>query len=91
VIDQATFRSTAENSAILHFGAVDYHATVWLTDAAIERARQTFDGMIDRDGHHPSIIAWTLINENWGPHFRARCRNCPQGRERMPCQPSSVN
>jgi beta-galactosidase/beta-glucuronidase len=167
VIDQAAFRSAAENSAILHFGAVDYHATVWLngelfgaheggylpfefevinrlregnnellvkvidatddrqryaefpfsevphgkqswygpiggiwaeipnwdllTDAAIERARQTFAGMLDRDGHHPSIIAWTLINENWGPHFRARCSNCPQGRERMPCQPSSVN
>jgi hypothetical protein len=22
--------------------------------------------MVARDGHHPSIIAWTLINENWG-------------------------
>ena len=21
---------------------------------------------MERDGHHPSIIAWTLINENWG-------------------------
>ncbi|MCB9153909.1 MAG: glycoside hydrolase family 2 [Caldilineae bacterium] len=37
-----------------------------LTDDSAERARQTFHGMVERDGHHPSIIAWTLINENWG-------------------------
>ena len=37
-----------------------------LTDAAAKRARQTFEGIVARDGHHPSIIAWTLINENWG-------------------------
>ncbi len=37
-----------------------------LTDDSAERGRQTFRGMVARDGHHPSIIAWTLINENWG-------------------------
>ncbi len=37
-----------------------------LTDASSERARLTFQGMLERDGHHPSIIAWILINENWG-------------------------
>lgn len=37
-----------------------------LTDASAERARLTFREMVERDGHHPSIIAWTLINENWG-------------------------
>ncbi len=37
-----------------------------LTDASIERSRQTIRGIVARDGHHPSIIAWTLINENWG-------------------------
>lgn len=37
-----------------------------LTDAAAWRAKLTFEGMVERDGHHPSIIAWTLINENWG-------------------------
>ena len=37
-----------------------------LTDKSAERAKQTFHGMIERDGHHPSIIAWTLVNENWG-------------------------
>ena len=37
-----------------------------LTEKSMERVRHTFRGMVERDGHHPSIIAWTLINENWG-------------------------
>jgi hypothetical protein len=39
---------------------------VILTAEAAERARSTFNGMVARDAHHPSIIAWTLVNENWG-------------------------
>ncbi|MGL4648661.1 MAG: glycoside hydrolase family 2 TIM barrel-domain containing protein, partial [Caldilineaceae bacterium] len=39
---------------------------VLLTDDVKRRALDTFTGMLTRDGHHPSIIAWTLINENWG-------------------------
>ena len=23
-------------------------------------------GIVDRDRNHPSIICWTIINENWG-------------------------
>ncbi|MCB8985160.1 MAG: hypothetical protein H6659_15115 [Ardenticatenaceae bacterium] len=37
-----------------------------LTEAVSVRAKQTFAGMVKRDNHHPSIIVWTLINENWG-------------------------
>ncbi len=37
-----------------------------LTARAAARAKETFLGMLARDGHHPSIIAWTLVNENWG-------------------------
>ena len=36
------------------------------SDKAAERARITAEGIIARDGHHPSIIAWTIINEDWG-------------------------
>ena len=39
---------------------------VLLTDATDRRAKETFRGMVERDWNHPSIIAWTLINENWG-------------------------
>jgi hypothetical protein len=38
--------------------------------AATQRSRvrteETLKGIIDRDGNHPSIVCWTIINENWG-------------------------
>lgn len=37
-----------------------------LTDAAAARAQRTLQGIVDRDGNHPSIICWTIVNENWG-------------------------
>jgi Glycosyl hydrolases family 2, sugar binding domain/Glycosyl hydrolases family 2, TIM barrel domain/Glycosyl hydrolases family 2 len=33
---------------------------------ADRRARETLSGMIERDANHPSIIAWTIVNESWG-------------------------
>jgi hypothetical protein len=36
------------------------------TAAARQRWQETFDGMVDRDGNHPSILWWTLWNEDWG-------------------------
>jgi len=39
---------------------------VLLTDAADRRIKETFRGMVERDWNHPSIIIWTLVNENWG-------------------------
>jgi hypothetical protein len=39
---------------------------VLLTGDTNRRAQETFAGMVERDWNHPSIIAWTLINENWG-------------------------
>jgi hypothetical protein len=40
-----------------------------LTPAAQERAQATLQGIVERDGHHPSIIIWTIINENWGTNL----------------------
>jgi hypothetical protein len=37
-----------------------------LTDAAKRRARETMIGMVERDWNHPSIVIWTIVNENWG-------------------------
>lgn len=37
-----------------------------LTDASKRRLKETMAGMLRRDGNHPSIIIWTLINEDWG-------------------------
>ncbi len=37
-----------------------------LTDSAKRRARDTMIGMVERDWNHPSIVIWTIVNENWG-------------------------
>jgi hypothetical protein len=37
-----------------------------LTDAAKRRAWETLVGMVQRDWNHPSIVIWTIVNENWG-------------------------
>ncbi|MBA3345502.1 MAG: glycoside hydrolase family 2, partial [Gemmatimonadales bacterium] len=37
-----------------------------LTEASKRRARETLLGMVERDWNHPSIIIWTIVNENWG-------------------------
>ncbi len=37
-----------------------------LTEAAKGRARNTMIGMVKRDWNHPSIVIWTIVNENWG-------------------------
>jgi hypothetical protein len=37
-----------------------------LTEAAKRRAGETLAGMLERDGNHPSIGIWTIINESWG-------------------------
>jgi hypothetical protein len=36
------------------------------SEAAAERGLTTLEGMMTRDDHHPSIIAWTIVNEDWG-------------------------
>ena len=36
------------------------------TDASARRMRDTMQGILARDGNHPSIVIWTIINEDWG-------------------------
>jgi hypothetical protein len=37
-----------------------------LSAPARARAEATLRGMLERDGNHPSIFCWTILNENWG-------------------------
>jgi len=39
---------------------------ILLSDEAKRRSRETLAGMVERDGNHPSIGIWTIINESWG-------------------------
>ena len=36
------------------------------TAASARRMRDTMAGILARDGNHPCIVIWTLINEDWG-------------------------
>ena len=36
------------------------------TENSARRMRETMQGILRRDFNHPSIIIWTLINEDWG-------------------------
>ncbi len=36
------------------------------TTRSAQRLRDTMEGILRRDRNHPSIIAWTIINEDWG-------------------------
>ncbi len=36
------------------------------TAASARRMRDTMQGILNRDGNHPCIVIWTLINEDWG-------------------------
>lgn len=38
----------------------------YLSAQARTRAETTLKAIVDRDSNHPSIICWTIINENWG-------------------------
>jgi hypothetical protein len=36
------------------------------TERSRARKQRMLKGIVDRDYNHPSIICWTIINENWG-------------------------
>ncbi len=42
---------------------------------AAERGRQTLRDMVRSLGNHPSIVAWTIINEDWGTRVREESRD----------------
>jgi hypothetical protein len=45
------------------------------TAASARRGRETLASMVDALGNHPSIIAWTIINEDWGTRVREEPRD----------------
>jgi hypothetical protein len=40
------------------------------TDRSSEAGRALLREMLTLDGHHPSIVAWTVVNESWGLDLR---------------------
>jgi hypothetical protein len=45
----------------------------WISlEGARSRVTETLDGIVERDGNHPSVIAWTIVNEGWGTELAER-------------------
>lgn len=40
------------------------------TPTSAQRLRTTMEGILARDRNHPSIVIWTLVNEDWGTRLR---------------------
>ena len=40
-----------------------------ITEPAGRRARETFAGMVARDWNHPSVVIWSIVNEDWGTNL----------------------
>jgi hypothetical protein len=38
-------------------------------------ARRTLHGMVEAMGHHPSLVTWTIVNEDWGTDLRHSARD----------------
>lgn len=45
------------------------------TSTAAARGVETLRRMVETMGNHPSIIAWTIINEDWGTQLRHEARD----------------
>ncbi len=45
------------------------------TAAAATRGRETLEAMVETLSNHPSIIIWTIINEDWGTRVREEARD----------------
>jgi Glycosyl hydrolases family 2, sugar binding domain/Glycosyl hydrolases family 2, TIM barrel domain/Glycosyl hydrolases family 2 len=45
------------------------------TAAAARRGRETLRAMVHTLGNHPSIIIWTIINEDWGTRVQEEARD----------------
>jgi hypothetical protein len=43
-----------------------YPEQLELGDAAKRRVEQTLEEMVRRDFNHPSLVIWTIVNEDWG-------------------------
>jgi hypothetical protein len=63
-IPDPRYYDAADRMGLLIWTEIPNVAT--FTAASAQRMKDTMDGILARDGNHPSIVVWTLINEDWG-------------------------
>lgn len=63
-IPDPRYYDAADRMGLLIWTEIPNVAT--FTPASAQRMKDTMEGIIARDGNHPCIVVWTLINEDWG-------------------------
>lgn len=66
------YYAAADRVGLLIWTELPNHSV--LSDDAKRRARETLAGMLERDGNHPSIGIWTIMNESWGIDLTDSCQ-----------------
>lgn len=66
------YYAAADKLGLLIWTELPNHSV--LTEDAKRRARETLVGMLERDGNHPSIGIWTIMNESWGIDLTDPCQ-----------------
>lgn len=63
-IPDPRYYDAADRMGLLIWTEIPNVAT--FTANSAQRMKDTMEGILARDGNHPSIVIWTLINEDWG-------------------------
>lgn len=63
-IPDPRYYEAADRMGLLIWTEIPNVAT--FTADSARRMKETMEGIIARDGNHPCIVIWTLINEDWG-------------------------
>lgn len=63
-IPDPRYNEVADRLGMLIWTEIPNVAT--FTKKSAQRMRDTMQGILARDGNHPCIVIWTIINEDWG-------------------------
>lgn len=63
-IPDPRYYEAADRQGLLIWTEIPNVAT--FTAASAQSMKDTMEGILARDGNHPCIVIWTLINEDWG-------------------------
>ena len=72
-VPDPAYLDAADEAGLLLWCELPNWSTFTLRAAA--RGRSTLRAMVDEMGDHPSIIIWTIINEDWGTKLRYEARD----------------
>ncbi len=72
-VPDPAYLDAADDAGILVWCELPNWST--FTSRSASRGRETLQAMVDELGNHPSVIIWTIINEDWGTDVRHEARD----------------